>query len=231
MLATQDSPTGATVRNLRLAMHRIDSAYQPLMRFCLYLPAFLKTAAQMVRTRPASDPASVNGKAFLTYVKAEHVLTVAMAADAASAVMALTRFVDTEHHDVTQVPMECMRCASLLSYLFVDEGCVQHGLTQHVCTLLKTAQVSVFGNSVCSVGGNAKELKDALARSIGRFQAFTKLALTTMRAEFPAFEHMTAFSVFNLAAASEASCVPPLISKRVPSRLAQLAALVYTWLQ
>lgn len=175
------------------------------MRFCLYLPAFLKTAAQMVRTRPATDKAAVRGKEFLTTVTTEHILTVAMAADAASAVMALTRFVDTEHHDVSQVPLECMRCASTLSFLFTEEQCVQHGLTEHICGLLKVAQVSVFGNSVCSVGGNAEEFQAALARCLCRFKAFTMLALTTMRAEFPVFEHMMAFSVFNLADPSEAS--------------------------
>ena len=201
----EDSPTGAAVRNLRLAKHRIESAYKPLIRFCLYLPAFLTLAAQMVRTRPANDRAAVRGKEFLTKVTAEHILTVAMAADAASAVMALTRFVDTEHHDVSQVPMECMRCASTLSFLFAEEQCVQHGLTEHICGVLKVAQVTVFGNSVCSVGGNAEEFKAALARSLARFKAFTKLALTVMRAEFPVFEHMMGFSVFNLTAHSEAS--------------------------
>jgi hypothetical protein len=72
---------------------------------------------------------------------------------------------------------------------------------------------------VCSVGGNDEEFQAALTRSLGRFKAFTKLALTTMRAEFPVFEHMVAFSVFNLAAPSEASeqvyhSVPPYLPKR-----------------
>ena len=189
------------------------------MRFCLYLPAFLTLAAQMVRTRPANDRAAVRGKEFLTKVTAEHILTVAMAADAASAVMALTRFVDTEHHDVSQVPMECMRCASTLSFLFTEGQCVNHGITEHICGLLKVAQVTVFGNSVCSVGGNDAEFQAALARSLIRFKAFTKLALTTMRAEFPVFEHMMGFSVFNLTAPSEAleqvyHSVPPSLPKR-----------------
>lgn len=193
--------------------------YKPLARLCLYLPAFLTIAAQMVRTRPANDRAAVRGKEFLTKVTAEHILTVAMAADAASAVMALTRFVDTEHHDVSQVPMECMRCASTLSFLFMEGQCVNHGITEHVCGLLKVAHVTVFGNNVCSVGGNDEEFQAALTRSLGRFKAFTKLALTTMRAEFPVFEHMVAFSVFNLAAPSEASeqvyhSVPPYLPKR-----------------
>ena len=138
-------------------------------------------------------------------VTAEHILTVAMAADAASAVMALTRFLDTEQYDVSQLPMECQRCASLLTMLFMDEACVQHGLTEHVCRLLESAQISVFCNSVCSVGGNADEFKVALARSLGRFKAFTQLALITMMAEFPSFDHFMAFSVFNLAAPREAS--------------------------
>jgi len=175
------------------------------MRLCLYLPAFLKTAAHMARTRPPNDPAAVNAKYFLTKVTAEHILTIAMAADAASAVMALTRFLDTEQYDVSQLPMECQKCASLLTMLFMDETCVQHGLTEHVCRLLESAQISVFCNTVCSVGGNDEEFKVALARSIGRFKAFTKLALITMMAEFPSFEHFMAFSVFNLAAPREAS--------------------------
>jgi hypothetical protein len=196
-----ENHTGAKIRNMRLAKHRFESTHKPLFRLCMYLRAFIMAAVQLLRTRDCNnkaDPCVVAALHFLSFLDIERLITVAMAADAADTVARFTRFLDTEAHDVSRLPSECLRCANTLVYLFVDGGCYSQGLTEHMLQTLRVPHTWVLNNEVKTVGGDEGRLHDAYDRCLVRMKAVTKLSVTTLRAEFPSFDKLVAFSIFDL---------------------------------
>jgi hypothetical protein len=153
----------------------------------------------MVRERPASDNISAACKLFLRELSEERLLTIAMAADASAVVLKFTRFFDAETYDASQLATEALECSNSLHHLFVDGACIDHGLTHHMLAVLKTPLVWVDEKGVpCSVGGTDAKVETARRACKARFEAFTKLALVTLLAEFPGFHQMIAFQAFQL---------------------------------
>eukprot|EP00971_Amphidinium_carterae_P260417 5166818-Amphidinium_carterae.1 len=79
------------------------------------------------------------------------------------------------------------------------------------------------------VGGLVKGLRGTTTdtvqvRCFARMKAFTKVALSVMVTEFPAFDVLMTFSIFNLGA-REASSTPEVLRMQHEERLAKLVGV------
>lgn len=121
------------VRNLQMRKHRFDSVLRPLGRFILHLEAVLQTAVWIAVQR-RGEPQGREAEAFLAGISEAHVLLAGMCADAAHESIILVRFLDTEEHDVAEVPVECAAYISKLHYLFNEASlqCCQLAAPAHL---------------------------------------------------------------------------------------------------
>ncbi|CAE7207689.1 unnamed protein product, partial [Symbiodinium sp. CCMP2592] len=192
----EDRSTNA-VRNFSLAKQRFESSYEPMLRLTLFLEAFIMAAQQIIRNNSSEETAVCNS--FLQLLTEERLLTLAMLGDASACILRLTRFLDSEEHDISGVADQCLECANSLHHLFADQACDDNGLTRHMLARLERPLVWLFKDGTAgSVGGNPAKTRDALAKCRPRFLAYTKLALQTLMAEFPSFGCLMAFRAFQL---------------------------------
>ena len=160
----------SNVRNLQMRKHRFDSVLRPLGRFVLHFDAVLQTAVWIAVQR-RGEPQGKEAEECLAGISEAHVILAGMCADAAHESILLVRFLDTEKHDVAEVPMECDAYLSKLHYLF-NEALLQ--LNRHfiegliVCACAVQRQQPLCFSCACRQGNVTKH-------------GFTKVALDKLR--------------------------------------------------
>lgn len=202
-VAKQDEAVGV-VTNVRAAKHRHESAAKPRGRFVLNFDAFLQVALVIVADREGRGVRQ-HATRFLTDLDEEAALQVAMLADAADEALQFTRKLDNETIDTAEMQTFIERFISSLKILFVDgQVLTLPGFTSHMVKLLEKPRAFQPGPSLPlrKLGGPAAVTDAIVKRCLGRMTRYTHLAEAVIRAEFPDFEVVAAFRVFNLEAAA-----------------------------
>lgn len=194
---SSESPVHSLISSFRSAGHRFESYAKPLGRTCLFYHACLRTACHLARSR--TDVASQKAKAWLAWISEEHLLQAAMLADAADSSLALTRSLDTENIDPAVLRNELVLYQKEIQSLFVQGKCLTaFGYTSTMCQMLKHPVVFQCGRGMKSLGSMSGVETATINTCLDRMRAWVKLAVAAIEAEFPHFEVMQAFDVFDL---------------------------------
>jgi hypothetical protein len=221
----EDSPIESVrIKNLRFAKHRFDSIQTPLGRSVLMLDALIMTAMWASVNRQGQNVAS-DMDDFLEFITEERVLTLALCADAGDEVIRIIRYIDTEGHDIAEVPHEINACLSRLDALFVKRKALESGYTKFAIDSLQAKRRTYFiRREPFSLGGPGKLTEAILDRCFQRLQNYCVLAESVIRAEFPSFELLSAFSVFDLSSRESArQAKDPLCAQMREDSLKRLA--------
>ena len=201
---TSNAAVQRSLNSFRAAGHRFESFARPLGRTLLYFHATLKTALHLVRTR--TDSAAKRAKAWLLWISEERLVQAAMLADAADSSLALTRALDEESTDPAVVHKELHCHMKEVHSLFVGKKCLQQfGYTSTVLDMLKSPIVFQVGKDLKSIGSSHGVASEKVDRCFGAMQAWVKLADSAIQAEFPDFEVIQAYDIFNLGGLSNHS--------------------------
>ena len=192
-----DSAIETAISCFRSAGHRFESHARPLGRTCLFFHACVKTALHLTKAR--TDVSAKKAKDWLLWISEEHLLQAAMLADAADTSLALTRSLDTEHVDPAKLKGNLHVYTRQIRSLFVEGRCATvFGFTSTVLTQLKSPIVFNIGNRMKTLGSSTGVKRAIVDTCLGRMQAWVKLAVAAIEAEFPHFEICQAFEIFNL---------------------------------
>ena len=195
--ASCDSVIRDALSSFRSAGLRFESHARPLGRTCLFFHACVKTALHLMKAR--TDLSAKKAREWLEWVSEEHLLQAAMLADAADSSLALTRSLDSENVDPAQLKSELLQYTKQIRSLFVEGRCVTvFGFTSTMLKQLNSPVIFYVGKHLRTLGSNAGVARDVMDRCLGRMQAWVKLAVSAMEAEFPHFEVAQAFEIFNL---------------------------------
>ena len=186
--------TANKIRNLKMKKHRFDSLQRPLGRTILWLDAVIMTAIWVVAHRKGQAVAKACA-AFLAFLSEERVLMLGMCADGADEAIRIVRYLDTECHDISEVPLETMAFLSRIDFLFTQGNCVNLGYTAHCLTCLKRARGFMLGDEPKTIGGPGRVDQSIIERCLRRMQCWTRLAVSVVRAEFPSWELLYAFGL------------------------------------
>ncbi len=197
-----ESPTLARrCKDLASAKHRFDSHSKPFGRSCLYLPALIDTAQSILDER---GKGSGEGKAaydfleFLATDGEERLLLLGMMSDAGNDNLAFVSCFDDEDADKSSLAAEVEHLFVNITYLFNRGGVLDTGYTYHVRQILEQPRLIHLDGCVVSIGGSRKLTDDLFAKCLLRMQAWADLAREVVAAEFPNFEALSSFDVFNL---------------------------------
>ena len=157
----------------------------------------MKTALHVNKAR--TDVSAKKAKDWLLWISEEHVIQAAMLADVAGTSLALARTLDTEHVDPARLKGELHMYMQQIRSLFVEGRCATvFGFTSTVLTQLKSPIVFNIGSKIKTLGSSTGVNRATVDRCLGRMQAWVKLAVAAIEAEYPHFEICQAFEIFNL---------------------------------
>ena len=185
-------------RDLQLAKQRFDSTQKPMGRFVLNFEALVLTAAQ-VATRRAGKPEGFAAEEFLVYSSnLEHLVQMAMLADAGDEGMLFTRFCDSENMDVSMISEEVSTFLARITALFVQGKAPQLGYTQLMLQTVRTVKLVVLRHRALTIGCRDGAPAEIVRRCLCRMAGWVALAAKVISTEFPSFELLQSFAVFNL---------------------------------
>ena len=195
----ESSPVSAKrIRNLSFKKQRFDSVSKPLGRGILFLEALFQTAIWATIHRRGEEDGKC-ADAFLTWVNEERLILLGMCADCTDAALGLVRSFDSEDHDPAVLHLQAEQFLSELHYLF-NQGAVlrAEGYTQHILVQLHQARGFLLKGEAKSLGGPGKVNQVMLTQCLASMRAYVSLAVEVVNTEFPYFELLGAFKLFDV---------------------------------
>lgn len=211
-IAKQDSnpiKDSRHVKSLSNALHRFDSRLRPMTRFVLLMDSILSVAYEIsiVRLYQAESRDAIS---FLEFVSGdpgmERLVLLALFADAGDMTLALLRFFDTEDSDAAQISDKIRKFVNEIDWAFTHGNII--GVAEsHTALMMKNLEQTrtfVVGGKPCTVGhASAYVRRTTFSRALKRVCAWVVLTTATLQAEFPEWEVLQSFSIFNLQAVQQ----------------------------
>lgn len=193
-----------SIRSLSLAKQRFDSTQKPIRRLCLYLVPFLLTVIELSREKK-NDENGQRASAFLAYCSEEILVQIGMIADAGDEGGQLCRAFDKELPASEELAATLSNFEMKISCLFAadEPACLLTGYTNHmICTLQERELLlpTLDGNGVRTLGGPQSITAPLVERCLSRMRVWVKLAKACIAHEFPEWDLITSFQVFNVTA-------------------------------
>ena len=187
---------GGTVKNMKAAKHRHESWSTPAARLVVHSDAVNAVAMQIVLTRKSSDDGAVRANNYLANLTEESFLQLGMVADYSNDCLMLTRWLDDETVETADLQVEVASFAKTVKVLYQEGGCINIGFTKTAIQQLGEMRLlKLKDGEIKSLGGPGHPSGEVLTRCLHRMKAVSKLALETVRTEFPDFDDLMNFKV------------------------------------
>ena len=196
---TPSETTAGSTSNLGVAKHRFDSMSKRLGRAVAKWVAMIKLA-EWLRINRAGKVEAAHAQWFLLNFDAEPLLMMALMSDAADEGYCLTTFCDSERVDCALMSSEVTAMVQHCDYLFMQEGVFKvDGFTPFALQSWKVVRsVNARRDEVRSLGSPLGMSQEIIDRCLGRMKSWYVLMRIVCRTEFPEYENLQAFSIFNL---------------------------------
>ncbi|CAE7724072.1 unnamed protein product [Symbiodinium sp. CCMP2592] len=185
------------MKDLRATKNRFASYQRPLSRAVLTWDAILSTLIWMETNRDGAERARL--RQLLSDLDEEKLVMMAMLADVADENIRVIRFVDCEQYDLSELPEELSCLLDRLHFLINQGGILQQGYTAYMLNYLKGQRGFLIGSGQAkTIGGEGAVDAPMLLRCVELLKTCLALVIATVNSEFPHFEALRAFAVFNV---------------------------------
>ena len=192
------------ISDFAYAPHRYNSEAKVLLRLVITLDAVLTVASQVVVIRGHS---SEEGKAVIEMMEMlddEVVLQLGMMAEAAVELDAFVRFGDESNLDEAELPEKQEGLKTIIDSLFVKGQCMHiPGVTSIAFKTLRMPRTYIINKTIKTIGSADGPSEEIVTRCLRRMSVWAKMATSVIDAEFPDWELVNNFKVFNLHASGE----------------------------
>lgn len=150
----------------------------------------------------SGEEVGADAKTFLRFVSGDpgrkRLLLASMMSDGGLEVLAFLRWWDTEKYDAACIRDEISKLVSKLNYLFVRGHVVdfEFGCTRNMMTTLSSPRTFVVDNAPCCIGGSPR--REEISSCLKEMTAWTTIAISVIRAEFPCEDPLQSFAIFNV---------------------------------
>ena len=188
------------LQNLSFAKQRFDSAAVPLGRLVLCMDAALSVLDDILKERAHGSREHNAAVEIAEMLDTEACLQLAMLADSAHDVLALTRFFDKDSYDVAEMPRILCDFQHRCKAMWVQGGCLHGGdtFTSHMLTFLARPRLLWQRDGPKTLGLRGGVPVQTQERCLARMQNWYTLAESVLRTEFPHFELLNGFSALSL---------------------------------
>ena len=197
------------LRNLSMAKQRFSSTQLPLGRCVIHIESLISVCEWIHATRATNE--RLHAARFLGGLTVSKLLLVALLADAGDETSSVCRLFDNDDYDSSGVATSLDLYRQRIHYLFLERGALRvNGYTSYMMETLSKRRIYQCPCSDTSTKTYAKSLggpgtisAEVLDTCFEHMSAWVRLALETMRAEYPGSELLQTFSIFSLANVSE----------------------------
>ena len=188
------------ISNLSYAEQRFDSLCRPLGRLVIHFDAIVMTAADVISERPRSSPEHQAANAALEELDVEAMLQIGMVADACEIVLRLVRFLDRESFDLAELPSQLQAFKASAVELFHRRGCLTHcGFAKCMLELIRKPRLVHLSNGRPKTIGHPDGAEPAtIDACLGRMVNWWRLAEEVLRTDFPDWDILMSFEVFQV---------------------------------
>ena len=199
------STTSTRIRNLSAAKHRFQSLQEPVSRCILFMEALLMVLVEASALR-SDRVEGVAAAEFLDWVDDERLVVFGMLGDAGDEAGQFIRFWDSTGYDTADIGVECARFVHHIDWLFVKGNCVNHGFAKYMIDFLSEPRVlPLRGGKTKRIGRIGGPSPEVVLRALARLRCWVALAICVVKAEFPSWDILQAFSIFRLSDSAESS--------------------------
>jgi hypothetical protein len=188
-------------KGLGAAKHRYESWAKPFAMVVMTLPAMIRTAEEISLVR-AGKPEGNDADRFLKFLNAERVVQLGMMADGADEAVVLIRIFDDEQTDPARQSDELWMFRRRLELLFGSRTArcfTLEGYTKTACDFLESRiHVLKQRGKVLTAFGGPGSVAQVKQSCLARMQTWTKLCDYIIAAEFPDFDLIHSFWIFNV---------------------------------
>lgn len=213
------------LKDLGFAAHRFESASKPMTRIAVFFQAFLSTVVQVACERKGHEEGK-SAIAFLDWLTPEKCLQLAMLADCSLECIALTRMTDYQGFPIEELPAKLLAFRDRIKALFVSTpaACFSTGCTEQMLKSLRRPFVLMYpgpgGRNITKELGCVSGVTDAVAQAcLRRMANWVRICEATLDSEFPSFEVLRSFSIFNVRNVSSDALPSSVIRSNCLSRL------------
>ena len=186
------------IKSLSSAKHRFNSHAKPFGRGVIFYDAHLQTAQNITDERKGAQE-SKDASAFLDIVDEESSFQFACLAEAGDENMMLTRVIEDEVHDKSQLAPEVCRFLQRIHTLFVQCQCLKGGYVEHMMNVLSKERIIYsLDGAPRKLGGQGALTTVVIKRCMMRMINWVKLAEEVVRVEFANFDLLMAFDLFQI---------------------------------
>lgn len=211
----EGSGPGGNVSHLGFAKQRFDNTARPLAVAIWNLDAVIATCAVIARDASIDQRFRSAARRFLDRLDPTWILLLGMMADASDEILHLVRFFDKEAFEVDAMASAVAQVTDTLQALFKGKGCLSTGFTRLCLEHLRTPKlVPRSDGTLRSVDGLRADMTSLVQGCLRRMEAWAAVVLEVMKTEFPDWELLAAFGVFQLADGPKSSLA------RMPTRSA-----------
>ena len=194
----RDQDITTLVRNFRAAKHRYESWAKPLGRFTLFRNAVIATADEIATMR--SGVPSADAENFKAKLDEEACLTLGLLADAADEGLLLTRSMDDELVDSATAPDTVQHFVDRIVFMFEKGHCLSMpSFTKCAVDFVAKPLLMFTKAGPRLLGGVGRLTEEIKTRCMQRLMSYVKLAIIVVRTEWPNYDLLTSFRIFNLA--------------------------------
>ena len=195
----EDISISPAIRDFAYAPHRYNSEANTLTRICLTLDATLTTACQVVSLRGPTSAEGAACAATMHSLTNERLLQLGMMADAALEIDYFVHTLDAAEFDEANLRDLIDMLNAKLRRLFIDGQCIHvPGCTSVVLQSLRRARTFVVGGVALTIGAKEGLPAATVASCMRRMAAWAALAKNVIQAEFPSWDVLMAFQVFEV---------------------------------
>ena len=196
----QETGFGVGVKKFSFSGHKHETVQRPLIQAVGNIEAVIRVGQKIIALRGRTSSPGKAAEKFLKMLDAESYLQVAMMCDGSDEAIILSQYTDREDVDNSEKAERCDMFLENIARLFHNGGAVtaQGTFTRMAMdTLQRTLTWSVNGE-LFSMGGVGQPSEDVVTTCLNHMKCWCRLARAIVEAEFPDFQVVMAFSIFNL---------------------------------
>eukprot|EP00438_Fugacium_kawagutii_P026541 Skav227898 [mRNA] locus=scaffold4087:164838:166961:+ [translate_table: standard] len=183
------------IKNLSSALHRFTSHSVPFRRSVLFFVPLVRVAQYIVDNRGKQTSEAQAARRWLLELDGERALTIAMMADISDEALQLNRFFDSSHWNIAEIMSKVQDFLVRLTWMIEQRGILTTGCTKYMLDTLKTPK-TIFVDNVQRILQAPSQ--QSIDKCIERHVCILELARRAVQSDFPSFETLQLFSIFQL---------------------------------
>ena len=183
------------IKDLASAKHRFTSHSVPFRRSVLFFVPLIRVAQFILDNRARTTKEAQIARQWLLELDSERALTIAMMADISDEALQMNRFFDSSVWNIAETMATVQDFLTRVTWLIEKQGILETGCTQFMMETLKTPKAFFIDGMQRVI---QKPSQEVVNKCMERLRCILQLIRKAVQSDFPDFETLQLFSIFDV---------------------------------